>query len=218
MPAIHRGGSRCVLLLPFVVLKWPRWTSWREGVASNLQEGAWGAKRRPDLCPVVASSRRGWWLVMRRARPMTDEEWSATEERLYAAVFGDDDPYDGVPVELKRSNFGIYQGRPRRGGLRRASVTRRGSLHHPQTRPPVHRPELAQVRDEPAAVHVRVDRGAPRVPHALQRQHALVQLGHRAVLVAPVVEPRRAHLDGSGELGPDVPSVASAMTSSRQTS
>jgi hypothetical protein len=110
---IRCGASRYAIMLPSVVLKCPRWDNWREGVASNLRERRiWSRERLSLLCPVIMSSRHGWWLLMPRARSLTDNEWAELEGQLYASVVTDDDPYFGIPVELKRDNFGILQGQP----------------------------------------------------------------------------------------------------------
>jgi hypothetical protein len=104
------GDSRWVLLMPpFVVLKVPRPKNWSEGIASNLQEREWSTRGFEELCPVVCSSRRGWLVVMRWARPLSDAEWERHEPRCLKFCLR---RHPAIPVEAgRRSSYGIFQGR-----------------------------------------------------------------------------------------------------------
>ena len=75
--------------------------------------------------------------------------------------------------------------------------------------PPVQRPELDEIRNEPLAVQVRVESRAPPVAHPLHRQNPLVQFGQRPVFIAAPTEARGGHLDHLSEFltGPAIDSI-----------
>lgn len=103
------GATRAVFLCGRWALKVPRCDEWRlflSGLLANMSEALWGKVRHGALCPVLAALPGGFLLVMRRARPLTDEEWSDLDvEGLLL-----DRNYE-LPVEYKRSSFGVVDGR-----------------------------------------------------------------------------------------------------------
>jgi hypothetical protein len=79
--AFKRGASRCVLILHWIALKFPRS---KRGNRCNVYEAklyksttAW---RRKLLCPVIWCAPWGVVLVMRAATPLTEEEFVRLDE------------------------------------------------------------------------------------------------------------------------------------------
>jgi hypothetical protein len=60
----------------------------------------------PELCPVVWSVPGGWLLVMRRAEPLSDEEFDSLDFLRFARTAD-----YAVPVEDKIDSFGRFAGR-----------------------------------------------------------------------------------------------------------
>lgn len=100
------GTTRIVILWGKIALKLPnvrRWRLFLHGLLANLQERTFGTLE--GCCPVLCSDPLGFALVMRRARPLSDEEWAAFD-------------YEGfihrqshrVPAENKRDSFGWLDG------------------------------------------------------------------------------------------------------------
>lgn len=71
-----------------------------------MQERQFSAARWVELCPVLFADPLGFVVVMRRAKPLSEEEWAGFD---YAG-FVDGGEY-GVPAENKRSSFGWLNGR-----------------------------------------------------------------------------------------------------------
>src|SRR5262249_28760720 len=115
MIAFKRGKSRRVLILHWVVLKFPR-SKW--GARCNLEEAkiykTETAYRRSLLAPVIWCSAKGGLQVMRAVTPMTEEEF----DRLYESNGLPDwqrVPYSDevVPFEQnKAADWGWLDGRP----------------------------------------------------------------------------------------------------------
>ena len=106
----RQGITREVFLIGRWAFKFPRIVSgWRMflcGLLANMQERSFAAAGWPELCPVVFSIPGGWLVVMRRARPLTPEEWSNFR------------PYDFcekgdhvIPAETKLDSFGVLDSR-----------------------------------------------------------------------------------------------------------
>ncbi len=119
------GTTRNVWLVGKWAVKVPAWSEWRLfllGLLANMQEKVFARTGWAELCPVVWSLPGGWMLVMRRAIPLTREEWDyfngekwAKREampghvraRMYggAATWAERVAYT-IPVELKMDSFG----------------------------------------------------------------------------------------------------------------
>ena len=48
-----------------------------------MQERAFACEGWPELCPVTLSLPGGFLIIMRRARPLTNEEWLAFDYRAF---------------------------------------------------------------------------------------------------------------------------------------
>jgi hypothetical protein len=106
---IRRGSTRTVFLLGRYAVKVPRASTWRtflNGLLANMQERGFAVTGWPELCPVLFSLPGGWIVVMRRARPLTDEEWFEFDP----TGFVQRSDYC-VPAEEKRDSFGMLDGR-----------------------------------------------------------------------------------------------------------
>lgn len=103
---IATGASRLVVLVGPLALKFPRPTPWRGtllGLLANMQEREFARLRHPQLCPVLLALPGGWLVVMRRARPLTGQEFAALSPGDWGGEL--------AVVEFKRSSFGMLAGR-----------------------------------------------------------------------------------------------------------
>lgn len=109
---INYGATRAVFLVGRYAFKVPFAFSWKHfllGLIANMQEVSFGRAKWPELCPLV------WWLpagllvVMRRAEPLTDEQWTAFEPTISDGWLVGDEYY--VPCEPKMDSFGMIDGR-----------------------------------------------------------------------------------------------------------
>ena len=104
-----QGITREVFLTRRYAIKIPKliygWHKFLHGLLANMQERAFAKAGWPELCPVVFSIPGGWLLVMRRADPLTDDEWSAFDPK----AFCDQEDYI-IPAENKRDSFGKING------------------------------------------------------------------------------------------------------------
>lgn len=120
------GVTREVFLVGRFAVKIPKliygWRNFLQGLLANMQEQAFRQGEWPDLCPIVFSIPGGWLVVMRRADPVPEDRWSAfLRDRLGADAIRTIHPRDEirswnggdytVPVEVKRSSFGLLDGR-----------------------------------------------------------------------------------------------------------
>lgn len=102
------GATRFVVLTRKRAYKVPRFTSWRlflNGLLANMQEAEWsGFDDR--LCPVQFSLPGGFLTVMRKAEPVTIDQWSSVDIERYMS-------HDSavLPVEHKISSFGWLDSR-----------------------------------------------------------------------------------------------------------
>lgn len=102
---ITTGITRTVYVTRRWAIKTPScrygWKYFLHGLLANLQEREWwGYDYRPEaLCPVLAASRLGFWLVMPVATDIAENELPPRED------FAD------LPCDYKHDNFGWYQGR-----------------------------------------------------------------------------------------------------------
>lgn len=106
--SIKHGSTRIVLLIAGLAFKVPSFVSWRlflSGLLANMQERQF-SRMSDRLCPVLFHVPGGFLTVMRRAEPLTRDEY-----------FGMDvgDFLDGgdfvLPVEDKLCSFGKVGGR-----------------------------------------------------------------------------------------------------------
>lgn len=102
------GTYRFVVLFHRWGIKFPRTSSWRhfsQGLLANKRERRYARNGWPQLCPVLLSDPLGLVLVMPRARPLTDQEWTNL------GPFGPIDLYtldvEIIPGEAKRSSVGV---------------------------------------------------------------------------------------------------------------
>lgn len=106
----RQGVTREVFLIGRWAVKVPRmvygWRMFLCGLLANMQEREFGRLLWPELCPVVFSLPGGWLVVMRRARPLSDEEWTAFDPIPFCHQ-----AHRPLPVEMKRDSFGWLDGR-----------------------------------------------------------------------------------------------------------
>lgn len=106
------GATRAVFLIGRWALKVPRWTKWNlflHGLLANMQEVLWARSRvASELAPVIWAVPGGFFVLARRARPLTDAEWDAFD---YEAFHDRQDLDCILPVEDKRDSFGVLDGR-----------------------------------------------------------------------------------------------------------
>ena len=73
-----------------------------------MQERDWSGFS-PKLSPVLFAAPGGWFLVMPRVEPLTDDQWEQLDEEAYEHLRQSvKDAY--LPVEHKRSTFGTLNG------------------------------------------------------------------------------------------------------------
>jgi hypothetical protein len=103
---VWSGVTRIVILTQNYAFKVPNFRQWRlglHGLCANLREREWAPKNDNRLCPVVWCSWGGWLVVMRRAQPLTDEQWKEAKQNRHG--------FDGVPMDWNRRNLGYIDGR-----------------------------------------------------------------------------------------------------------
>jgi len=106
---VRHGSTRVVLLVGKYAFKFPTYIEWRLfllGLLANMQEVKW-SEMSDRLCPVVWRGWGGFLVIMRRAEPISlDQFFSITEEWLY-----DDKAECVLPVEIKQCSFGVLDGK-----------------------------------------------------------------------------------------------------------
>ncbi|MGN6538949.1 MAG: hypothetical protein ACTHKQ_24880 [Mesorhizobium sp.] len=111
---IHTCGStRTVVLIGAYAIKipgawrWPRrYRSLLNGLLANASERDFGKAGWDGLCPLTFSLPGGWLNVMRRAEPLSRDEWFAFDRDAFI------DRGDWIlPVEDKMDSFGKLNGR-----------------------------------------------------------------------------------------------------------
>lgn len=107
----RQGVTREVLLIGRWAFKIPKLTgSWKmflSGLLANMQEREFGRLGWPQLCPVLFSIPGGWLVVMRRAEPLSLNDWRTFD----AEEFIVSNPPNLLPVETKPDSFGWLGGR-----------------------------------------------------------------------------------------------------------
>lgn len=116
----RNGCSREVFLVGAWAIKIPKLTyGWRmflHGLLANMREAAWSGTDYPEICPVIFAIPGGWCTIMRRARPVTDNEFDALNLPRETAQPGEYvKSWTGgdyiIPVETKADSFGWIDGR-----------------------------------------------------------------------------------------------------------
>lgn len=103
---ISRGATRIVFIFKDRVIKIPNfldsWMGFLYGFIGNMLEAdTWRSTHDARLCPVLAASRYGFWVVMRRADPIHPDDFEFLEDSRYSEFTQD----------LHESNFGIVDNR-----------------------------------------------------------------------------------------------------------
>ena len=104
------GVTRLVILTKRHAIKIPNflngWNMFLTGLLCNQQERMFSKTGWPELCPVIFGVPGGWLNVMRRARPLTDEEWDQFDVKTFL-----ERETGFIPAEPKRCSFGMLDGR-----------------------------------------------------------------------------------------------------------
>lgn len=98
-----------VFLMGRFAFKFPSVFEWRLfllGLLANMQESLFSKTGWQELCPVVWSFPGGFLVVMRRARVLTDDEFSELDIEGFVKR-----PDYTVPAEMKSDSFGYLDGR-----------------------------------------------------------------------------------------------------------
>lgn len=106
---ICHGTSRIVLLIGNYAVKVPSFVEWRLfllGLLANMQERRFSEHGWEELCPVLWSIYGGFMIVMRRAEPLTREQFDSFD----AEAWLERDDYV-VPAEPKMDSFGWLDGK-----------------------------------------------------------------------------------------------------------
>jgi hypothetical protein len=108
---VYRGSYRVVVLAKRWAIKFPRpdgWRRLRDGLLANRLERRY-FRAHPDcrlLCPVLLADPLGLFVVMPKARPLTDEEWIDLSPPLgLIGLFTTE--VEIIPGEAKRSSLGV---------------------------------------------------------------------------------------------------------------
>lgn len=109
------GTHRTVYLIGSLAIKVPVFSDWRmflTGLLANMQEARFSKAKWPQLCPVLFACPGGWFTVMRRAEPLSREQFFALDYAEW--IKGGNDLPKGewvIPVENKLDSFGLLNGR-----------------------------------------------------------------------------------------------------------
>ena len=106
---IKYGTTRTVFLFRNLAIKIPNHVEWRlflHGLLANMQETKFSKTGWPELCPILFSIPGGFLNIMKRARPLTREEFFS----LNVDEWREKEDYI-VPCENKLDNFGCLDGR-----------------------------------------------------------------------------------------------------------
>ena len=106
---VKHGASRVVILTKNYAIKLPTWKHYRlflHGLLANMQEGTWGEVGYEGFAPVIRSNPLGFYVVMKRAREMTMEEYLEFDYLAFV-----DRPDYRIPAENKPDSFGWIDGK-----------------------------------------------------------------------------------------------------------
>jgi len=107
--SVSFGTTRVVILVGNLAVKIPALQEWRLfllGLLANMQERKFWKSKWPELCPVLWSLPGGWVTVMKRATPLTREQY----DNMDLEGWTDRGEYV-IPVEIKMDSFGWVDGR-----------------------------------------------------------------------------------------------------------
>lgn len=105
------GTHRTTYLIWKLAIKFPVIKTYKmflHGLLANLQEREFSKAKWPELCPVIFSLPLGLLVVMKRAAPLTTNEY--IELLRNYKEFVDKEDYI-VPVENKMDSFGKLNGK-----------------------------------------------------------------------------------------------------------
>jgi len=105
------GVMREVFLVGRWAIKIPKltrgWRNFLRGLLASIHEREMSTLGWPELCPIVFALPGGWMVIMRRAEPLSDEDFADIDlDRIFM-------PEDGrvIPGEPKGSSLGRFKGR-----------------------------------------------------------------------------------------------------------
>lgn len=102
---VKRGSTRIVILVGKYAVKIPNIVEWKlflNGLLGNMRERAyWRFQTFPKLCPIVFSIPGGFINIMKRATPLSIEEFNDLNWVLF----------DRIPCERKLSSYGLLEGK-----------------------------------------------------------------------------------------------------------
>jgi len=82
------------------------WRLFLLGLLANMQERMFSKCKWPELCPVLFSVPGGWFLIMRRAKPLTRVEFDNLDLERWIKK----ENYT-IPAEIKMDSFGWVDGK-----------------------------------------------------------------------------------------------------------
>lgn len=100
------GCTREVFLVGPWAIKIPQfryeWRHFLQGLLANMQEVQWWTNfPQPQLCPVLWGLPGGWLIIMKRAQPLTRDQFDSIDLKAWC------DRGDWiVPAEIKLDSFG----------------------------------------------------------------------------------------------------------------
>ncbi len=105
---IKSGATRTVFIFRKVVIKLPNPKKWRlflYGLLANMQEKEFSKLQHIKLCPVLFGFPGGFFIVMKKAEPLTTEQYNSID---FASWIECNNMF--IPVEDKQSSFGLLNG------------------------------------------------------------------------------------------------------------
>jgi hypothetical protein len=104
------GTTRIVFLIGKIAIKIPSITEYRlflHGLLANMQEVTFSKTKWIELCPILFHIPFGFLVVMKRATPLTREQF----ETFNIDEFRENPDHLLTFVEAKMDSFGIVDGR-----------------------------------------------------------------------------------------------------------
>lgn len=106
---IKKGSVRIVLCFCGWAVKIPRFDHYENflhGILANLQENKFSKMKNKMLAPVIITGPFGIFIIMRKARILTKEDFSKFKSRI---IFNarHSGLYDLIMSDFKAANFGI---------------------------------------------------------------------------------------------------------------
>ncbi len=102
-----RGTTRVAFLIGKYAIKIPRfwhtsnghrWKIFLRGILANIDEDYWWkySKQKDKLCPIIVKGPLGLFLIMKRAKELTEDEYNNINLL----------DFSGLPLDAKLVNFG----------------------------------------------------------------------------------------------------------------